>query len=43
MRRRSMLDLTREIDVLHLPDVSTKSSRTVIAQPGSPLMRRRTR
>ena len=29
-----MLDLTREIDVLHLPDVSTKSSRTVIAQPG---------
>ena len=29
-----MLDLTREIDVLHLPNVSTKSSRTVIAQPG---------
>ena len=29
-----LLDLTREIDVLHLPDVSTKSSRTVIAQPG---------
>ena len=28
-----LLDLTREIDVLHLPDVSTKSSRTVIAQP----------
>ncbi len=29
-----LLDLTREIDVLHLPNVSTKSSRTVIAQPG---------
>ena len=29
-----LLDLTREIDVLHLPDVSMKSSRTVIAQPG---------
>lgn len=29
-----LLDLTREIDVLHLPHVSTKSSRTVIAQPG---------
>ena len=29
-----LLDLTREIDVLLLPDVSTKSSRTVIAQPG---------
>ena len=29
-----LLDLTREIDVLHLPDVSTKSARTVIAQPG---------
>ena len=29
-----LLDLTREIDMLHLPDVSTKSSRTVIAQPG---------
>lgn len=29
-----LLDLTREIDVLHLPDVITKSSRTVIAQPG---------
>ena len=29
-----LLDLTREIDVLHLPDVNTKSSRTVIAQPG---------
>lgn len=27
-----LLDLTREIDVLHLPDVNTKSSRTVIAQ-----------
>lgn len=29
-----LLDLTREIDVLHLPDVSTQFSRTVIAQPG---------
>ena len=29
-----LLDLTRKIDVLHLPDVSTQSSRTVIAQPG---------
>lgn len=29
-----LLDSTREIDVLHLPDVSTKSGRTVIAQPG---------
>ena len=29
-----LLDLTREIDVLHLPDVGTKSSRTAIAQPG---------
>ena len=29
-----LLDLTREIDVLHLPDVGTKSDRTVIAQPG---------
>ena len=29
-----LLDLTQEIDVLHLPDVNTKSSRTVIAQPG---------
>ena len=29
-----LLDLTREIDVLHLPDISVKSSRTVIAQPG---------
>ena len=29
-----LLDLTRDIDVLHLPDVSTKSKRTVIAQPG---------
>ena len=29
-----LLDLTREIDVLHLPDVSTKSGRTMIAQPG---------
>ena len=29
-----LLDLMWEIDVLHLPDVSTKTSRTVIAQPG---------
>lgn len=29
-----LLDLTQEIDILHLPDVSTRSSRTVIAQPG---------
>ena len=29
-----LLDLTQKIDVLHLPDVSTVSSRTVIAQPG---------
>jgi hypothetical protein len=29
-----LLDLTQEIDVLHLPDVNTKSSRTVITQPG---------
>lgn len=29
-----LLDLTQEIDVLHLPDVNTKSSRTVISQPG---------
>ena len=29
-----LLDLTREIDVLHLPDVSTKSSRVCVAQPG---------
>ena len=29
-----LLDLMWEIDVLHLPDVSRKSSRTVIAQPG---------
>ena len=29
-----LLDLTQEIDVLHLPNVSTRSSRTVIAQPG---------
>ena len=31
---KEYLDLTREIDVLHLPDVGTKSSRTAIAQPG---------
>ena len=29
-----LLDLTQKIDVLHRPDVSTVSSRTVIAQPG---------
>ena len=29
-----LLDLMWEIDVLHLPDVSTKTSCTVIAQPG---------
>ena len=29
-----LLDLMWEIDVLHLPDVSTKTSRTIIAQPG---------
>ncbi len=29
-----LLDLTQEIDVLHLPDVENASSRTVITQPG---------
>lgn len=29
-----LLDLTQEVDILHLPDVSTKSARTLIAQPG---------
>ena len=29
-----LLDLTQEIDILHLPDVGSKSSRTIIAQPG---------
>lgn len=29
-----LLDLTNDIDVLHLPDVGQKSSRTVISQPG---------
>ena len=29
-----LLDLTQDIDVQYLPDVSRKSSRTVIAQPG---------
>lgn len=29
-----LLDLIQEIDVIHLPVVNTKSSRTVIAQPG---------
>lgn len=29
-----LLDLTQEIDVLHLPNVGTKIRRTVIAQPG---------
>ena len=30
----NLLDLTQDIDILHLPDVNTKSVRTVIAQPG---------
>ena len=29
-----LLDLTHDIDVLHLPDLGARSSRTVIAQPG---------
>lgn len=29
-----LLDLTQDIDVRHMPDVRTKGSRTVIAQPG---------
>lgn len=29
-----LLDITNEIDVQYLPDVNTKTSRTVIAQPG---------
>jgi hypothetical protein len=29
-----LLDLTCDVDVLHMPDVATRSSRTVIAQPG---------
>ena len=29
-----LLDLTQEIDVMHLPNVGTKAQRTVIAQPG---------
>ncbi len=29
-----LLDLTQEIDVLHLPHVGTVGSRTIIAQPG---------
>ena len=29
-----LLDMTQDIDVLHLPDVGTKSERTVIVQPG---------
>ena len=29
-----LLDLTRDIDILYLPDVDVKRSRTVIAQPG---------
>ena len=29
-----LLDLTQDVDVLHMPDVGTRSSRTVIAQPG---------
>ena len=30
----NLLDLTQDIDVWHMPDVRTKESRTVIAQPG---------
>lgn len=30
----NLLDLTRDIDIRHLPKVNTKSTRTVIAQPG---------
>ena len=29
-----LLDLTCDIDVMHMPDVGTRSKRTVIAQPG---------
>lgn len=29
-----LLDLTRDIDIRHLPNVNTKSTRTIIAQPG---------
>ena len=29
-----LLDLTRDIDIRHLPKINTKSTRTVIAQPG---------
>lgn len=29
-----LLDLTQEIEILHLPDVNTKSSRKAITQPG---------
>lgn len=29
-----LLDLTQEIDVMYLPEIGKKSSRTVIAQPG---------
>lgn len=29
-----LLDLTQDIDIRHLPKVNTKSTRTVIAQPG---------
>ena len=29
-----LLDLTCDIDVMHMPDVGTRSNRTVIAQPG---------
>ena len=29
-----LLDLTHDLDVMHLPDVGTHSHRTVIAQPG---------
>lgn len=29
-----LLDLTQDIDIRHLPNVNTKSTRTIIAQPG---------
>lgn len=33
-RYLDLLDLTQDIDVLHLPDVGSASTRTAIAQPG---------
>ena len=30
----NLMDLTREIDVLHIPDVNSRSCRTVVSQPG---------